>query len=101
MTESPDDSGPVTLPCLGWPGMAGGYFGALAGLFNERTFRHIRSLGIGEGWRCWEAGAGGASVPGWLSEQVGPTGYVLASDVDTAVLDEALDRPYEVAFHSR
>jgi SAM-dependent methyltransferase len=95
----PDDSRPVKRPCLEWPGMAGGHFGALAALFNERTFRHIRSLGIGEGWRCWEAGAGGASVPRWLREQVGPTGYVLASDVDTAVLSETPDPPYEVRRH--
>jgi SAM-dependent methyltransferase len=95
----PDDSAPTTPPSLEWPGMAGGHFGVLAALFNERTFRHIRSLGIGEGWRCWEAGAGGASVPSWLCEQVGPTGYVLASDVDTAALNEAPDPPYEVCRH--
>jgi SAM-dependent methyltransferase len=99
MAESPADSGPVTPPRLEWPGMAGGHFGVLAGLFNDRTFRHIRSLGIGEGWRCWEAGAGSPGVPRWLSEQVGPSGYVLASDVDTAVLDEALDPRYEVRRH--
>jgi SAM-dependent methyltransferase len=98
MTQSPDDAGPVTPPCLEC-GMAGGHFGVLAGLFNDRTFRHIRSLGVRQGWCCWEAGAGGASVPNWLSEQVGPTGHVLASDVDTAVLDEAFDPPYEVCRH--
>ena len=99
MTESPADPGPVTHLHPEWPGMAGGHFGMLAGLFNERTFGHIRSLGIGEGWRCWEAGAGSPGVPRWLSEQVGPAGYVLASDIDTAVLDETLDPPYEVRRH--
>jgi SAM-dependent methyltransferase len=99
VTESADDCRRETPPCVEWPGMVDGQFGVLAGLFNERTFRLIRSLGIGDGWRCWEAGAGGASVPTWLSEQVGPTGYVLASDTNTAVLDEAPDSSYEVCQH--
>ena len=100
MTEPlANDSGPVTPLRLEWPGTPGSHFGALAALFNQRTFHHIRSLGIGAGWRCWEAGAGGASVPTWLSEQVGPTGYVLASDVDTDVLNEAPDPPYTVCRH--
>jgi SAM-dependent methyltransferase len=94
-----DDTAPVPPPGLEWPGMAGGHFDALAALFNERTFQHIRALGIEVGWCCWEAGAGGASVPSWLCEQVGPTGRVLASDVNTAVLDEAADPPYEVCRH--
>jgi hypothetical protein len=32
--------------------MTGDYFDALATTFNERTFRHIQAVGIGEGWRC-------------------------------------------------
>ena len=79
--------------------MTGDYFDALATMFNERTFRHIRALGIDEGWRCWEAGAGGAIVPSWLCERVGPTGRVLASDVSTAALDEVTDPPYQVLRH--
>jgi hypothetical protein len=98
MTDLPDDSAPVP-PRLEWPGIVGGYFGALAALFNERTFRYIRSLGIRTGWRCWEAGAGGVSVLSWLCQQVGPTGYVLASDVDMKVLTQAPDPPYEVCRH--
>jgi SAM-dependent methyltransferase len=82
-----------------WQRMTGDYFDALATMFNERTFRHIQALGIGEGWRCWEAGAGGASVPRWLCEQVGPTGRVLASDVNTAALGEADEPLYQVLRH--
>ncbi|HET9874223.1 MAG TPA: methyltransferase domain-containing protein, partial [Mycobacterium sp.] len=76
--------------------MARAHFGILAELFNERTFRHIRALGIGAGWHCWEAGAGGGSVPTWLCERVGPTGQVVASDVDTFALEETTARPYQV-----
>jgi len=79
--------------------MAYDHFETLAALLNERTSRHIRAFGIRAGWRCWEAGAGGASVPTWLAQQVGRTGHVLASDIDTAVLEAAVDRRYEVRRH--
>jgi hypothetical protein len=47
---------------------------------------HLREIGVGSGWRCWEVGAGGMSVPLWLAAQVGPTGLVLATDIDTSLL---------------
>ncbi|MCW2656719.1 MAG: SAM-dependent methyltransferase, partial [Jatrophihabitans sp.] len=42
---------------------AGDRFTALAQLFDPVTLRHVDALGITSGWRCWEVGAGGASVP--------------------------------------
>ncbi len=60
---------------------------ALAELFDPSTVRHLRDLGVGAGWRCWEVGAGGMSVPRWLVEQVGPTGAVVATDLDTRWLE--------------
>jgi hypothetical protein len=65
---------------------AGTRLAALATLFDPSTFRHLRDLGVGAGWRCWEVGAGGMSVPDWLAEQVGPTGVVVATDIDTSWL---------------
>ncbi|SBT43849.1 methyltransferase [Micromonospora narathiwatensis] len=76
---------------------AGVRFDALATLFNPSTFRHIDALGIAEGWRCWEVGAGGASVPSWLAARVGPTGHVLATDIDVSWL--TADAEYEVRCH--
>jgi SAM-dependent methyltransferase len=61
---------------------AGPRFDALSELFDPWTFAHIKRLGISEGWRCWEVGAGGVTVPSWLAEQVGDPGYVLATDID-------------------
>jgi hypothetical protein len=57
---------------------------ALSELFDPATFRHLAAVGVTAGWVCWEVGAGGASVPAWLAEQVGPSGRVVASDIDTA-----------------
>jgi SAM-dependent methyltransferase len=65
---------------------AGDRFVALGVLFDPVTFRHLDALGVTIGWRCWEVGAGGPSVPAWLAERVGPSGRVLASDIDTAWL---------------
>jgi SAM-dependent methyltransferase len=65
---------------------AGRRLAALAALFDASTFRHLSALGLGPGWRVWEVGAGGRSVPDWLAEQVGPDGEVLASDLDTSWL---------------
>jgi SAM-dependent methyltransferase len=62
---------------------------ALSALFDPSTFRHIEALGIGRGWRCWEVGAGGPSVPRWLAGQVGPEGHVLATDIDVSWAPEA------------
>lgn len=76
---------------------AGDRFSALARLFNPSTFRHLAALGLGPGWRCWEVGAGGPSVPAWLAAQVGPNGQVVATDLDVSWLDPTAG--YDVRRH--
>ena len=44
---------------------AGQRFDALAELFDASTFRHLTAVGLAPGWRVWEVGAGGPSVPMW------------------------------------
>jgi len=78
---------------------AGQRFGALAALFNPVTFRHMEALGVGEGWRCWEVGAGGPSVPRWLAERVGPSGHVLATDLDVSWIGDGPGAGVEVRRH--
>jgi SAM-dependent methyltransferase len=79
---------------------AGVRFDALSTLFNPPTFRHIADLGITEGWRCWEVGAGGPSVPTWLAQQVIPGGHVVATDIDVSWLDgDGGEQPYSVRRH--
>ena len=68
---------------------AGARLGAIAELFDPSTFRHIDGLGISAGWQCWEVGAGGASVVRWLAQRVGPTGHVLATDIDVSWTQDA------------
>ncbi len=74
-------------------------FDAFATLFDPTTFRHLTALGVGPGWRCWEVGAGGTSVVSWLAKRVGPTGRVLATDIDTSRVAPAGRHPVEVRVH--
>jgi SAM-dependent methyltransferase len=67
----------------------------LAGLeawFDPGTIRYLTALGVTAGWHCLEVGGGGGSIARWLSQQVGPTGNVVATDLDTRFLT-ALDKP--------
>ena len=61
--------------------------------------RRRRSF-VQPGWRCLEVGAGRGSMAVWLAEQVGPTGHVVATDIDTRYLAR-LDVPnLEVLQHN-
>ncbi len=68
---------------------AGERFAALAAIFDPSTFRHLDALGVAGGCRCWEVGAGGPSVVQWLATRVGPSGRVLATDIDLTWLTPA------------
>ncbi|MGW2780795.1 methyltransferase domain-containing protein [Streptomyces populi] len=78
---------------------AGRRFEALAALFDPTTFRHMERFGVGSGWRCWEVGAGGTSVVSWLAKKVGPTGKVVATDIDTSWAASVTRSPVEVRVH--
>jgi SAM-dependent methyltransferase len=78
--------------------MSRAHYANLGTLFNASTFRHIEALGIRPGWRCWEVGAGGPTVPAWLAGRVAPGGYVLATDIDVAALQEP-EPGFEVLRH--
>ncbi|WP_269854672.1 class I SAM-dependent methyltransferase [Streptomyces sp. RPT161] len=77
---------------------AGRRFDALAEIFDPWTRDHLDRLGLTAGWRCWEVGAGGTSIPAALAERVGSTGLVLATDIETSWLT-GLTAPVEVRRH--
>jgi ubiquinone/menaquinone biosynthesis C-methylase UbiE len=56
------------------------------------TIRHLAARGVGPGWHCLEVGAGGGSIAAWLADRVGPSGSVVATDLDTRFV-EALSQP--------
>lgn len=76
---------------------AGERFVWLAELFDGVTRGHFERLGVGPGSRCWEVGGGGTSIPAALAAMAGPTGYVLATDLDTSWLQE--NDGYDVRRH--
>jgi SAM-dependent methyltransferase len=60
--------------------------------------RTRRSL-VQPGWRCLEVGAGRGSMAVWLAEQVGPSGHVVAADIDTRYLERLDCRNLQVIKH--
>jgi SAM-dependent methyltransferase len=73
--------------------------GLLEEVFDPGTIRHLERIGVGEGWRCLEAGAGSGSIADWLSRRVGPSGHVLATDINTRLLDALKGPNVEVRRH--
>ena len=78
---------------------AGARFSALGTLFDPGTIRHLTDLAVAGGWHCLEVGAGGGSVATWLCDRVGPTGHVVATDIDPRYLDAAGRPNLEVRRH--
>lgn len=50
------------------------------------TTRRLAELDVRPGAVCWEVGAGAGSIARWLGERVGPTGRVIATDLDPGKL---------------
>lgn len=53
------------------------------------TIEALRTLPVAVGWRCLDVGAGAGSISRWLAAAVGPTGSVLATDLDVSALQPA------------
>ena len=68
----------------------------LAEVHDPLTARQLDAIGVGEGWRCLDVGAGGGAVTRMLAERVGPTGSVLAIDLDTSLLEGLADDRVQV-----
>lgn len=73
--------------------------GSLERMLDAGTEALLTGLGVGPGWRCLEVGAGAGSTARWLAERVGPTGYVLATDTQTAFLEPLAGPTLEVRAH--
>ena len=62
--------------------------GLLERQYDPLSQRHLAALGIQQGWRCLEVGAGHGSIARWLAEQTGPQGRVVATDINSRFLRE-------------
>jgi SAM-dependent methyltransferase len=78
---------------------ASGRFAGLEACYDEGTFGYLSALRLGEGWRCWEVGAGGGSVVRWMARQVGVAGTVLGTDLNLDWIDADMPRQVELRRH--
>ena len=62
--------------------------GLIERIVDPFSQRHLATLGIQQGWRCLEVGAGHGAMARWLAEQVGPQGRVVATDINPRFLTE-------------
>jgi SAM-dependent methyltransferase len=62
------------------------YYRLQESIVDPVSIRHLETIGVTEGWKCLEVGAGSGSIAEWLSKRVGPTGKVVATDIDTRFL---------------
>jgi SAM-dependent methyltransferase len=72
---------------------------ALEAVLDPGTIRHLEASGVRQGWRCLEVGAGGGSIAAWLGARVGSDGRVLATDLDTTVLQRISHANLDVRVH--
>lgn len=56
-------------------------------LFDPPTIERLEHVGVAAGWETLEVGAGRGSIAAWLAERVAPGGRVVATDLDTGLLD--------------
>jgi SAM-dependent methyltransferase len=60
---------------------------ALEAFLDPGTTRLLDAIGVEEGWHCLEIGAGGGSIASWLADRVGGGGKVVATDLQTRLLE--------------
>lgn len=60
--------------------------------WDPGSIAHFERLGVSEGWHVLMVAAGGGSLVEWMSERVGPTGRVVAIDLDPRFLEPLAER---------
>jgi SAM-dependent methyltransferase len=73
--------------------------GLQASAIDPVTIRHLMTIGVTEGWKCLEVGAGTGTIGQWLSRRVGSTGSVVATDIDLRFLERLRAPNLEVRRH--
>jgi SAM-dependent methyltransferase len=71
----------------------------LARIEDPGSIACLERIGVRKGSSCLEVGAGAGSVARWLCDRVGPTGRVVATDLDTRFLEPLGSQVLEVRRH--
>jgi SAM-dependent methyltransferase len=76
-----------------------GWLSLLEELFDPPTVERLERVGVAQGWEVLEVGAGRGSIAAWLAGRVGPGGRVVATDLDTSLLEELAAPGVEIVRH--
>lgn len=68
-------------------------------VLDPTTIRYLERIGVSEGWKCLEVGAGAGSIAQWLSMRVGPAGKIVATDIDPRFLRQLSIPNIEIRQH--
>ena len=63
------------------------------------TVRQFDAIGVSEGWRCLDVGAGAGSATRLLAARVGDTGSVVSLDLDVRLLEPLASDRVQVRRH--
>ncbi len=63
------------------------------------TVRQFDAIGVSEGWRCLDVGAGAGSATRLLAARVGDTGSVVSLDLDVRLLERLANDRVQVRRH--
>ncbi|HLZ60835.1 MAG TPA: methyltransferase [Ktedonosporobacter sp.] len=69
-------------------------------MLDPQTIQRLEQLEIQPGWRCLEVGAGEGSIACWLANKIIPQGQVVATDIETRLLDQKHQSNLEVRHHN-
>ena len=67
---------------------------------DTATIRYLEEIGVSSGWRCLEVGGGAGTIAEWLCQRVGTAGHVVATDLDTQLLEAIVSPTIEVRRHN-
>jgi SAM-dependent methyltransferase len=73
---------------------------SMTAFFEPGTHRILTMLGVSEGWRILEVGGGTGNTTDWLCRQVGASGAVVATDLDTRFLEQLQHPNLRVSLHN-
>jgi SAM-dependent methyltransferase len=67
---------------------------------DAATIRYLEEIGVYSGWQCLEVGGGAGTIAEWLCQRVETAGHVVATDLDTRLLEAIASPNIEVRRHN-
>jgi 2-polyprenyl-3-methyl-5-hydroxy-6-metoxy-1,4-benzoquinol methylase len=71
----------------------------LESIEDQSSIHFLKLTSLSRGWHCLEIGGGNGSIVRWLCQNVGETGRVIATDIETRYLQDIHFPQLEVRIH--